>query len=804
MRRTSAGSSECRASSRCRGATRPLHAAWNPSISTRRRRARRVSASISVSTSFGSAAAVSGRVRPFWRIAPERNRSAVPTTPIWSAPSKNARQGGKLLNAFIRSSVAVSAAHDRAQDECREDAAVPGAAPTRRIPAIRGEWSRWARRRRAGRPGSAATRRRSIVAAMQRLVRASCASSRRALLCGPHSSFHDLTGCVPCLRRDPCPRSPRRPRCSVRCSPEPFRPPRSRGPPAPSPSTRRCCPASTGATSAPIAAAAPSPSRGVRGQPEVAYFGAVGGGLWKTTDAGENWAPVTDGQITSASVGAVAVSESNPDLVFIGMGESAIRGNIMPGDGIYRSTRRRQDVDARRLQQSRRASRRSASTPPTPTSSSPRSSASTACPATSAASSRAPTAAQTWRKVLFRDDKTGAHRHLHRPQQPRRDLRVALGGVPQGVPDVVRRPRQRPVQEHRRRRDLDGDHAQPGLPARGLVGRIGVAVSRANSEPRVRAGGERQRRPLQERRRRRHLEAGERRPLHPAARVLLHPRLRRPEGRRTSSTWRTRRSSAPPTAARRSRRCGGTHGDFHDLWIDPGRPRRTWWWRTTAAARCPRTPAARWTDQDYPTPQFYHVVTTTHIPFHVCGAQQDNSTLCIPFDWNRVLRRLRRAVATDAASARDITAGRDGVRVRRRAAASRATSRPIRNDLELFYSGTNNGGYLDKYNRATGPAPRGEPVSLVLLGRAVQGHQGALAVDVPDHLLAGGPKTLYVSSQRLWSTTDGGKTWNGALRRPDPPRPEDAAGVRRADHERHERSRGVRHDLLGRRRARRT
>ena len=76
---------------------------------------------------------------------------------------------------------------------------------------------------------------------------------------------------------------------------------------------------------------------GARGQPEVAYFGAVGGGLWKTTDGGETWAPVTDFQITSASVGAVAVSESNPDLVFIGTGETCIRGNILPGDGVYRS-----------------------------------------------------------------------------------------------------------------------------------------------------------------------------------------------------------------------------------------------------------------------------------------------------------------------------------------------------------------------------------------------------------------------------------------------------------------------------------
>jgi hypothetical protein len=60
---------------------------------------------------------------------------------------------------------------------------------------------------------------------------------------------------------------------------------------------------------------------GVKGRRQEAYFGATGGGLWKTTDGGENWASVTDGQITSASVGAVAVSESNPDVVYIGTGE---------------------------------------------------------------------------------------------------------------------------------------------------------------------------------------------------------------------------------------------------------------------------------------------------------------------------------------------------------------------------------------------------------------------------------------------------------------------------------------------------
>ena len=67
------------------------------------------------------------------------------------------------------------------------------------------------------------------------------------------------------------------------------------------------------------------------------YFGATGGGLFKTTDGGSSWLPVTDGQIGSASVGAVTVAASNPDVVYIGMGEVQLRANVLQGDGVYRS-----------------------------------------------------------------------------------------------------------------------------------------------------------------------------------------------------------------------------------------------------------------------------------------------------------------------------------------------------------------------------------------------------------------------------------------------------------------------------------
>ncbi len=66
---------------------------------------------------------------------------------------------------------------------------------------------------------------------------------------------------------------------------------------------------------------------GVTSQPSVYYFGGTGGGVWKTTDGGATWIPVSDGQFKTGSVGAIAVAESDPNTVYVGMGEPDIRGN---------------------------------------------------------------------------------------------------------------------------------------------------------------------------------------------------------------------------------------------------------------------------------------------------------------------------------------------------------------------------------------------------------------------------------------------------------------------------------------------
>src|SRR6266851_5365663 len=75
---------------------------------------------------------------------------------------------------------------------------------------------------------------------------------------------------------------------------------------------------------------------GVPSQPNTFYFGAVGGGVWKTTDAGNTWDPLFEKQTTS-SIGAIAVSDSDPNVIYVGSGEACIRGNISFGDGVYRS-----------------------------------------------------------------------------------------------------------------------------------------------------------------------------------------------------------------------------------------------------------------------------------------------------------------------------------------------------------------------------------------------------------------------------------------------------------------------------------
>jgi len=76
---------------------------------------------------------------------------------------------------------------------------------------------------------------------------------------------------------------------------------------------------------------------GVRTQPNVFYMGATGGGVWKTENYGITWTPISDGQIATGSIGAIDVSDSNPDVIYVGTGSEAIRSNVILGRGVYKS-----------------------------------------------------------------------------------------------------------------------------------------------------------------------------------------------------------------------------------------------------------------------------------------------------------------------------------------------------------------------------------------------------------------------------------------------------------------------------------
>ncbi len=491
---------------------------------------------------------------------------------------------------------------------------------------------------------------------------------------------------------------------------------------------------------------------GVRGRAKDAYFGAVGGGLWKTTDGGENWQPVTDGQLKSSSVGAVAVSESNPDIVFIGMGESCIRGNILPGDGVYKSNDAGKTWTHVGFSGSQAISKIRIH-PANPEIVYVASFGKYGADSDERGLYKSTDGGKTWQRKLFRDAKTGAVDIAIDRKNPqvmfaalweayRVEYQMSSGGAGSGL-----------------FKSTDGGETwteitrNVGLPS-GTIGKIGVSVSGADSS-RVYALVENENgglfssddagktwavinssRTIRQRAfYYTHVAAD---PVSRDTVYLLNVALyRSTDGGKTLTTL------------------GGSHSDHHDIWIDPDDPKHLVLGNDGGGAVSVAT-GQGWTAQDFPTPQYYHVATTRHVPYHVCGAQQDGSTVCVPSD---------ATLAGDGRGGRGAGGGGGGGRGGAPTLYSPGGSEPgyvapDPRDPDIFYAGGNNGSFLTRLNRRSGELKEVNPYPRMFSGEPSSALVERWQWTFPIIFSPADPTVLYTSSQHVWKTTNGGQRWD--------------------------------------------
>ncbi len=482
---------------------------------------------------------------------------------------------------------------------------------------------------------------------------------------------------------------------------------------------------------------------GVRGRPDEAYFGATGGGLWKTTDGGDKWTPVTDGQITSSSVGAVAVSETNPDVVFIGMGESCIRGNIMPGDGVYRST----DAGKSWTHVGFRDSDAIATIRVHPTNPDiifVASFGKYGAKSDERGVFKSVDGGNTWKRVLFRNSGTGAVDISIDQVNPnvmyaalweayRTEYQMSSGGPGSGL-----------------FKSTDGGDTwkeitrAKGLPS-GVVGRIGVAVSPADPN-RVYALIENDNGGLFS-----SDDAGASwtlvnsdRNIRQRAFYYTHVKA---DPKDVDKVYLLNVSAYSSTDGGKTLvNIGrGTHGDFHDIWIDPDNTDHVVIANDGGGAVSTKGGSA-WTGQEFPTAQFYHVVTTSHEPFHVCGSQQDNNELCVPSNMG--------SAAGGRGSAAPAIYSPGG--------SENGYIAPDPLDPNVFYSGTNanGGGLLTRLDRSTGQRREVSPYPRMFSGEPSSALVERWQWTYPVVFSPVDPKVLYVSSQHVWRTSNGGQSWD--------------------------------------------
>ena len=474
---------------------------------------------------------------------------------------------------------------------------------------------------------------------------------------------------------------------------------------------------------------------GIEGQPNVYYFGGVGGGVWKTTNGGITWEPIFDSQPIS-SIGALAVAPSNPDVIYVGTGEADFRSNLTYGNGVYKSTDAGRTWKNIGLTASRHISR-IVIDPRNPDLVYVAAMGSAYGPGAERGVFRSADGGATWQKVLFRDENSGAVDVALDPDHPQtiwaalvHDQRPPWSAYPPTTNKGA-------IYTSTDGGTVWNPVTGGGLPE-GEWGRVGLAVARGTHGQRVYAlidtkdgglfksddGGQTWLRTGTDPRIRGRLwYFGE---------VYVDPK--NPDTVYLPNVSIYRSTDAGKTFVAIKGAPGGD--DYHAMWIDPTNPQRMIFGSDQGAGVSVDNGAtwSSWFNQ--PTAQFYHVAVDNDFPYHLYGAQQDSGSVFILSRSN-----------DGAITFRDwhpAGAGESGYIV------------PDPSDSNTIYGG-GTFGELFRYDRRTGQGQVIAPDAIRNFGEAHPEHRftwtSPLVFSPQD------PHTLYFGSQNVLRSTDRGNSW---------------------------------------------
>ncbi len=477
---------------------------------------------------------------------------------------------------------------------------------------------------------------------------------------------------------------------------------------------------------------------GVPGQPNVYYFGAVGGGVWKTTDGGRVWKPIFDRE-PIASIGSIAIAPSDPNILYVGTGEADMRSDITFGDGVYKSTDGGETWTNVGLRDTRHIGRILVD-PHDPNVVLVAALGHAYGPNPERGVFRSSDGGKTWQKVLYKDADTGAidlcfdpgnsrvvYAALWQTRRPPWSTYPPLGGPGSGL-----------------YKSTDGGVTWRQLTGHGLPpgewGRVGIAVAQANGRERVYAVIDARDGGLY-----RSDDAGETWQHVGADRriwgrgwyfggVTLDPR--NPDIVYVANVSLYRSTDGGQTFLALKGAPGGD--DYHSLWIDPNDSQRMIV-GSDQGATISVDAGATWSSwYNQPTAQFYHVATDNRFPYYVYGAQQDSGTAAVASrsDYGEITFRDWYSVG----------GGESGYIV------------PDPADPDIVYGGST-GGELFRFDKRTGQSQNISPTPAGGFGGDISRARYRFTWTFPIVFAPQDPHVLYVGSQCLLKTSDGGMSW---------------------------------------------